>query len=338
MTNQTDRAYGAVMGAATGDAYGAVLEFFDSDITLQDVKKAMTLPGGGIWDVSSGQITDDTEMALSQANAIKEYINMPPVNNLVVTEVLGGYLARHYYNWYLSKPFDIGNTTSTAFKGLNKKMPNSELRLRMMNNASRLSSKSLSNGSLMRCMPLAVLCMNIENINDVRKIVQTDVKLFHSDEMVTDAVTTYVFTLSKLIKNGKIGDTLKIVELYIKTRKSKKLLALWESIKNGKMPNYSPNDGYLGIAWTRAFDCLTKKLSFEQSMQTVLYGGGDTDTNAAIVGGMVCGINGASNIPKNSLNKVLKCNPNHNRPVSLHPKNFKKLVNIILKFNAKYID
>jgi ADP-ribosyl-[dinitrogen reductase] hydrolase len=62
-------AQGAILGALLGDAIGAFLEFGGMP-TSEKVDRALTLPGGGHWGVSPGQVTDDGEMTLSQLRGI----------------------------------------------------------------------------------------------------------------------------------------------------------------------------------------------------------------------------------------------------------------------------
>ena len=61
-----DRAYGLCIGAGIGDSLGSYCEFRSSSISEDEMKEAMMMPGGGTWgyQVSSGQVTDDTELAL----------------------------------------------------------------------------------------------------------------------------------------------------------------------------------------------------------------------------------------------------------------------------------
>jgi len=53
------------MGALVGDAMGTVLEFSQTLINKESVRKSMSVPGGGPHEVAPGQITDDGELTLS---------------------------------------------------------------------------------------------------------------------------------------------------------------------------------------------------------------------------------------------------------------------------------
>lgn len=63
---EQDAAYGAILGAAVGDAAGGVLEFqpIPSD---EQVRNALRMPGGGVHRLGPGQITDDSELAICLA-------------------------------------------------------------------------------------------------------------------------------------------------------------------------------------------------------------------------------------------------------------------------------
>ena len=133
-----------IFGAFLGDAMGAFCEFekpnpkncrniFNNEITVIGGEK--------------GQITDDSEMALSLAYAImdtplKEALNV-------------NYIYFYYGAWFNTSPLDFGNTTKNALKIFNFEqfIPN-------MNNFQAIESKilqdnyeSLSNGFLMRKSP-----------------------------------------------------------------------------------------------------------------------------------------------------------------------------------------
>lgn len=98
-----DRAIGALLGLATGDALGTTLEFEPpgSFTPIDD------LLGGGPFKLEAGQWTDDTSMALCLAESLLDVGGHDPVDQL-----------RRYVQWYRDGYFssnedlhDIGITT-----------------------------------------------------------------------------------------------------------------------------------------------------------------------------------------------------------------------------------
>ena len=60
-----DMAFGCLLGAFAADSCGSYLEFHEETADQQELYMAMMMPGGGPHSVASGQITDDSEMAMS---------------------------------------------------------------------------------------------------------------------------------------------------------------------------------------------------------------------------------------------------------------------------------
>ena len=61
-----DRAIGALLGLAVGDAVGTTLEF-----TARDTQPPLTdMVGGGPFDLQPGQWTDDTAMAVALGHSL----------------------------------------------------------------------------------------------------------------------------------------------------------------------------------------------------------------------------------------------------------------------------
>ena len=68
-------------------------------VMVPQVRHALTLPGGGMWDVGPGQVTDDSEMAMCLMQGLAQ--GQPPLLPLDA-------IAARYAAWYHSDPFDIG--------------------------------------------------------------------------------------------------------------------------------------------------------------------------------------------------------------------------------------
>lgn len=102
-----DKALGAFVGLAVGDAVGTTLEF-----KKRDSEHVADMIGGGPFQLKPGEWTDDTSMALCLAET---YLS----ENRMHTDVLRKYLLK----WYLDgenssngRCFDIGNTTRFALE------------------------------------------------------------------------------------------------------------------------------------------------------------------------------------------------------------------------------
>lgn len=94
-----ERALGAYLGLAVGDALGATVEFLTrSEIkSKHGVHKHMT--GGGWLHLKPGQVTDDTEMALCLGRVLVKH------GTWDVTEA-----CENFAGWLRSHPVDVGNT------------------------------------------------------------------------------------------------------------------------------------------------------------------------------------------------------------------------------------
>ena len=87
------------------------------------------------------------------------------------------------------------------------------------------------------------------------------------------------------------------------------------------------------IGFTHAFRHLGLGTSFIEALMETLAGGGDTDTNACIVGGLLGAADGADAIPLPLRQAVLTCDTakGRPRPAFLHPRQLPTLVAKMLK-------
>ena len=96
---QANAAYGAVFGAFTGDAAGAVLEFFQfGTINDRDVFQALKFKGGGALHMGAGQITDDSEMAMCIMQGLTDPECAVDESKIPHTLNLDG-ITHYYGNW-----------------------------------------------------------------------------------------------------------------------------------------------------------------------------------------------------------------------------------------------
>lgn len=107
LAESRDRAIGALIGLAVGDAVGTTLEFLPRD---RAHVKDMT--GGGPFRLRAGEWTDDTSMALCLAETLLEKGDADTI--FFRNKLLAWY--QHGYNSSNGVCFDIGNTTRFALE------------------------------------------------------------------------------------------------------------------------------------------------------------------------------------------------------------------------------
>lgn len=107
LVESRDRAVGALIGLAVGDAVGTTLEFLPRD---RAYVKDMT--GGGPFRLRAGEWTDDTSMALCLAETLLEKGDADTI--CFRNKLLEWY--QHGYNSSNGICFDIGNTTRFALE------------------------------------------------------------------------------------------------------------------------------------------------------------------------------------------------------------------------------
>jgi ADP-ribosylglycohydrolase len=139
-----ERARGALLGLAVGDALGTTYEF--EEIEQRGYPGLATGPaidvtGGGPFGLAAGQITDDTQMAICLARSLAEQ------RSLDVSDV-----ARRYVAW-TEEAFDIGNQTRDALTRIARGTAPEVAGLATWRQSGR---RAAGNGSLMRTVPIAV--------------------------------------------------------------------------------------------------------------------------------------------------------------------------------------
>ena len=78
------------------------------------------------------------------------------------------------------------------------------------------------------------------------------------------------------------------------------------AVADGDEPCH-PLAGFVKIAFTLAFKYLAKGSTYQTAITETLLGGGDTYTNACIVGGLIGALHGVSSIPSVMTQALLTC-------------------------------
>ena len=134
-----DRAIGAFIGLAVGDAIGTTVEFKEPG----EFEPLTDMIGGGVFRLKPGEWTDDTSMALCLADTLIEKDTVDPFDLMIR-------FARWYHlgeNGSNGKCFDIGTTCVGAIREFEKS--------KAYTPAPNIAYMS-GNGSIMRLAPVAI--------------------------------------------------------------------------------------------------------------------------------------------------------------------------------------
>ena len=311
----------SIYGAFLADSMGSFCEFksFNKNNHLEIFSKNR----GHIF--KPGQVTDDSEMAMSQAYAI--------MDNGDIEELNENLIYYYYLIWYNSHPLDIGMTTRNALNILkldeNNNIKNVLFTEKVKHQIERKNSNSLANGLLMRISP--ILCwfyminkkyikeiLNSKNSAKYYELYLKIVKQVEKDSQLThpnreNAVSGAIFifmglcAMERSYSGKQILDMLEILfnDKNFEINNEEKILKnhfinIISDIKKEDFNediyfgNLSDLMGYylhafkLTLYYLYKFDEMSQKHNIKEIYNKIIFSicdfGGDTDTNAAIVG------------------------------------------------------
>jgi len=229
----------------------------------------------------------------------------------------GSYLvnqvANAYCSWVRSKPFDIGMATSSALMEDPYDDSTDPLEMKVTRQAANFNSESKANGSLMRATPLGVISAAL-SLEDAIEIARKDACLTHPNETCQHATAAYVLAIRHLIRNpGDATGAFAIAMTYARENSEEVTVWMENIIENKPAPAY-PLAGFVKHAFSFAFYHLKRKDSYEDALTQTLERGGDTDTNACIVGGLIGTLHGVDKIPQEMLVKLMTCSTRKGQP------------------------
>jgi len=257
-----DKMKGALYGVAIGDALGAPFEFqkatpkikytgilSDIDVSVRFQFATMT--------ILASSITDDTEMTIQLLKGLIE-------NNGIYDEDI---IIKKYLEWANLKSTPLGKNTRALMKGVNtvKGFRKRQLKIDTTN--------VQSNGSLMRCLPIAFLD-NWKEASDM------DVSLTNDNLVNKECSFLYLSMLRFLIFNEPMN---------IKCKETEVKNAIKSALDGDYSVDVSINKGWVVHALYVSIITLFNTSSFDDGMDYIAkhFIKGDTDTIMAITGGLL---------------------------------------------------
>lgn len=284
-TQQLDRAAGAVVGSAVGDALGAPYEFGPS-------RPDHFIPqfGRGMGGEQPGGWTDDTAMAI----AILEVLAAGP--DIDSERGIQAVIDR-WFQWADEDGRGIGIQTSQVMAGVDG--DRTEPALLLSAEAAHVrSGRSGGNGSLMRIGPLALGYLAPDEELTLCSAAERVTRLTHWEPDNAAAASIWSLLIRQAILTG--GYDLEDATKHIAEHEG--LRGRWVKIVDEARAAAHPRDftaenGWVVRALQAALVAVEGASDFSDAIHRAIRGGNDTDTVAAIAGALAGARWGLSAIP-----------------------------------------
>lgn len=279
-SHQTDRAVGALVGSACGDALGAGYEFGPP---LAD-SAVVSMTGGGGFGWAHGEWTDDTSMAIPIARALANG------ERLDSETTLDGIVAA-WADWAKTAP-DVGNQTRAVFGSITAKTAAAaRVAARAVHER---TGRSGGNGSLMRTGPVACGYLAEGDEAALADTARAVSDLTHFDADAGDACVLWCLAIRHAILTGQC-DVRVGIPLLPADRRDRWTALIADA--EAKQPRDFSNNGWVVEALQGAWSAIHHSSSLVDALERAVRGGRDTDTVAAIAGALVGAATGVSGIP-----------------------------------------
>jgi ADP-ribosyl-[dinitrogen reductase] hydrolase len=325
-----ERAHGALLGLAVGDALGTTYEFEaieQAPYPALATAPATDVVGGGPFGVAPGAITDDTQMAVCLARSLAER------GRLDIDDV-----AQRYSTWS-EGAFDIGNQTRDAIGRIRTGTPAAMAGLATWQQSGR---RAAGNGSLMRTAPIAVA---LSGAPELYAAALADSLITHADPRCAIACAVFDAAISAAITKQLDGAGMLAVARRAVVGAPQELAAQWRAFAGGGVeigrddlraiesaeddltrdleaataddPGLYTTElhmhrtaGFVRVAFRLAFWHCVHTPSWRDAVVDTASRGGDADTNTAIVGALLGARDGVSAIPEAWRIRVLSARQN----------------------------
>jgi ADP-ribosyl-[dinitrogen reductase] hydrolase len=286
-----NRYRGALVGVHTGDALGAPYETWGAKKIAEDIK----IRGGLIffdyedpWKhepepkiLPAGRPTDDSDQTADLASSL---IECNGLNTGHLREALRDSVIRHKSRLWDGTALGAGGTTRKALSDDPEKV-----KAAMQNNIG-------TNGSLMRCVPLILYYYEHDDIDEKISAMSA---VTHAHPHSIEACMFYAECLEEILQ----GKSKEVIFGQMDTSYDKYYLMqrVASSVADDRLfpidPGTWPARGAAEFSLYAALWCFKHATSFADGIEKAVHIGGDTDTYAAIAGGLLGAYYGYEEIP-----------------------------------------
>jgi len=287
-------------GVCVGDALGVPVEFESREYLKNNPVTKMS--SGGVHDQGTGVWSDDSSLTFCLAESIIEGYDIHNLANKFIKWKNEGY-------WTATgEVFDIGNTTRQSIINLSKGVHPTL--------AGGLDEIDNGNGCLMRILPLVILLKDLP-IEKRFELVKEVSSITHSHTRSVISCFYYLeFALQIMegIDKFEIYENLKIsISNFLNSNEiySNELIH-FDRLLNGNINELEEeliqSGGYVIQTLEASIWCLLTTNNYEEAVLKAVNLGGDTDTTAAVTGGLAGLLYGFESIPKTWVVSIRKRN------------------------------
>ncbi len=288
----------ALFGVAIGDALGVPVEF-SSRATLEN-NPVRDMLGYGTYEVPAGTWSDDSALTFCLAEALTQGFDL---------QLIGQNFVRWYTkNYWTARGtvFDIGIATQRAILRLAQGEP-PEL-------AGGNEEKDNGNGSLMRILPLVFYVFN-KPIHKRYEMIKQVSSITHGHACAVIACFYYLEFAKGLLEGHDKLEVYRnlqrdvpglLTQLSIPTQEIQKFDRLFSANILDLDTQELQSSGYVVHTLEASIWCLLTTTTYKEAVLRAVNLGGDTDTTAAVTGGLAGLIYGHEGIPEEWLEQLAR--------------------------------
>lgn len=285
---------GAIFGHAIGDALGVPVEFCTRDEL--EVKPVCDMEGHGTHDVPAGTWSDDTSMVLATLDSL--------INGLDYSDIMNKFAQWLGEGRYTAdgEVFDVGNSTrkSILLYAAENIAPTE---------CGQNSEWDNGNGSLMRMLPF-VLYTYYQKTENSLDIISDASRLTHSHERSIIGCGIYAFIVWELLRETSKMSVYKGLTQACQFFADSEELELYSRLFEldfASLPiEEIKSDGYIVDTLEAAIWCFLNSENYSECVLKAVNLGEDTDTVAAVAGGMAGIFYGYNELPEKWINKLAR--------------------------------
>ena len=293
-----------IIGACVADALGVPVEFENRETLIKS--PVIGMRAYGTHNQKAGTWSDDTSMTLCLIDSLSKGLHYKDIMTKFLKWINDGEYTAH------GEVFDVGNATRKALR----RFEEGTLPL----DCGGLSESDNGNGSLMRILPIlfyirSIYGNEITDNDEAMKIIHNVSALTHAHKRSLIACGIYISVASMLMEEMELSTAVELgiynaTEYYKRHDEFESELYNYNRLNDksfSKTPlNNIKSSGYVVDTLEAAIWCLLNTKNYKDCVLLAVNLGEDTDTVAAVAGGLAGLYYGYDSIPKEWLSVIAK--------------------------------